>query len=110
MRTVFISHAFSADVELNSRRVLAIARACVREGLLPLAPQIYFPQFIDESTERDLALRLCLSLVGLADEVRVYGRLSPGMIVEVEHARRLGIAVIDGRTGDEIPNNGEPPR
>jgi len=35
----------------------------------PLAQQLYFPQLPDKSTERGLALKLCLQLVVLAHEV-----------------------------------------
>ncbi|MGH9783806.1 MAG: hypothetical protein ACRD88_06430, partial [Terriglobia bacterium] len=58
------------------------------------APQLYLPGFLDEATERDLAMRLCLGLVVLADEVRVYGEPSAGMLEEIAEARRLGIPVI----------------
>lgn len=39
-------------------------------------------------------MRLCLGLVVLADEVRVYGEPSAGMLEEIAEARRLGIPVI----------------
>jgi len=110
VRTVFISHAFSGEVERNAQRVLAIARTCAMQGVLPLAPQSYLPQFIDEGTERELALRLCLGLVALCDEVRVYGELSAGMRLEIAEARCLGIPVVDGETGEAMPAKREPPR
>ncbi len=110
MATYYICHPFSSDPERSRSTVAEIARRLALEGHLPIAPQIYLPQFVDEATERDLALRLCLELVALSDEVRVYGEPTAGMVIEVEQARRRGIEVIDGETGEEIPNNGEPPR
>ena len=74
------------------------------EGHCPLAPQIYLPQFVDESTERALALKLCLELLALSEEVRVYGEPSAGMHLEIAEAHRLGIPVVDGVTGEVIPN------
>jgi hypothetical protein len=65
------------------------------EGHLPLPPQLFVPGFIDEATERDLALGLCLKLVALADEVRVYGELTDGMRLEIAEANRLGIPVVE---------------
>ena len=88
MRTIFISHPFSSDPERSRVRVLAIARQLVSEGALPLAPQIYLPSCVEERAERDLALKLSLALVALADELRVYGGLSEGMRLEVAEARR----------------------
>ena len=103
MQAVFISHPFSADPFGNGAAVRDLARRVALEGYLPLAPQIYLPQFINEATERDVALRLCLALVALSDEVRVYGVWSAGMKLEIAEARRLGIPVVDGETGGRCP-------
>jgi hypothetical protein len=93
----FVCHPFSASAAANAREVLQLARALVLSGHLPLAPQIYLPQFLDEATERDLALRLCLRMVALANEVRVYGETSEGMRLEVAEAVRLGIPIVRGK-------------
>ena len=71
-------------------------RRLALEGHLPLAPQVILPQFIDEREERDFALRLCLRLIALAEEVRVYGEVSEGMRLEMAEAERLGIPVVKG--------------
>ena len=92
---IFVSHQYSNDPHKSSLRVQAVARELVRENHLPLAPQIYLPQFIDESKERELALKLCLELVALSDEVRVYGKPTEGMRLEIAEAHRLGIPVIE---------------
>jgi hypothetical protein len=110
MSTIFISHSYSADPSKSRSRVANIARLVVLDGDLPLAPQIYLPEFIDEGTERDLALRVCLKLVGLADEVRVYGMISKGMRLEITEARRLGIPVVAGDEDGKLALTGEPPR
>ena len=110
MSVVFISHAFTSDPERSARNVAGIAREIVRSGHLPIAPQIYLPQFIDETAERDLALRLCLRLVRLSDEVRVFGSISEGMRLEIADARRLGIPVLAGDEDGRLALTGEPPR
>lgn len=92
---VFISHPYRADPLANQQRVKDLARCVTMEGLLPIAPQIYLPAFIDESTERELALRMCLELVALSDEVRVYGKPTAGMRLEIAEAQRLGIPVVE---------------
>ena len=94
----------------NKSRALAISRELILEGHLPLAPQIYLPQIVDESTERGIALKLCLALVALSDEVRIYGEPTEGMRLEIAEARRLGIPVVDGQTGKALPDKREPPR
>lgn len=97
LRVVFVSHPFALDPDGNRRRVAAIARRLVLEKQLPLAPQIYLPVFLDEATERELALRLCLRCVALSDEVRSYGEPTAGMRLEIAEARRLGIPVVEGK-------------
>jgi hypothetical protein len=107
---VYICHPFSSNPRKNRSVVARLARRLALLDYLPIAPQICLPAFIDEATERDLALNLCLAMVALADQVRVYGEPTAGMRLEIAEARRLGIPVLDGETGELIPNNGEPPR
>ena len=91
---IYVCHPFAGDVEVNTGRVKIICRALVENGLLPVAPQLYLPQFMDEATDRDRALELCLGLLEVCDEVRVYGgRISSGMRLEIKHAEALGIPV-----------------
>ena len=97
MSTIFISHPFSGDQEGNRSRVTRVARLLVLNGHLPLAPQIYLPAFIDESTERDLALNMCCRLVAISDEVRVFGEPTAGMQREISLAQRLGIPIVRGK-------------
>jgi len=62
--------------------------------LVPIAPQLFLPQFLQETVERELALRLCLRLVGLSDAVYAYGEPTEGMRLEIAEAERLGIPVV----------------
>ncbi len=94
MSIVFVSHAFSSDPISHGRRVAEIARDLSMRGHLPLAPQIYLPQFIDESSERELAMRVCLGFVARSDEVWSYGDPTNGMRLEIAEAERLGIPVV----------------
>ncbi len=100
--TVFISHAFSADPKSNRSLVARIARRLALQGHLPLAPQLLFPHFIDEATERHIAMKLSLELLALADEVRTFGRITPGMALEIQEAFTLGIPVTSERRIHEI--------
>jgi len=93
-RRVYVCHPFADDPEGNVQRVREICRALADSGFLPIAPQVYLPQFIDEDSERAQALSLCLELVGACDEVRAYGdRISAGMRREIEYAEARGIPV-----------------
>jgi dienelactone hydrolase len=91
---IYVCHPFAGDPEGNADRVRAICRVLVESGLLPVAPQVYLPQFMDETTDRDRALELCLGLLEVCHELRVYGgRITSGMRLEIDRAEALGIPV-----------------
>ena len=93
-RRIYVCHPYADDPETNTERVRGICRALTDSGYLPIAPHVYLPQFIDEGTERERALSLCLELVGTCDEVRVYGgRITSGMRREIEYAEARAIPV-----------------
>ncbi len=110
MATVFISHPYAGNQRGNVDKVRRLARSLATDGDLPLAPHIYLPQFIDETTERELALRVCLAFVALADELRFFGEPTEGMRLEIAEARRLGIPVVAGDDQGAMSLTGEPPR
>jgi len=94
MTKVYICHPFAGDEEGNSTKVLHICKELKQTGVIPIGPHIYLPQFIDESTERDLAMRMCIELIDVCDEIRVYGpTISPGMKQEIQYATDHGIPV-----------------
>ena len=94
MRRVYVCHPFAGDVPGNTTRVRAICRALADSGFLPVAPHLYLPRFLDEATERERALAVCLELVAACDEVRVYGgTVTAGMMREIERAEALGLPV-----------------
>lgn len=94
MRRVYVCHPFAGDVPDNTTRVRAICHALAESGFLPVAPHLYLPRFLDEATERERALAVCLELVATCDEVRVYGgTVTAGMMREIEHAEALGLPV-----------------
>lgn len=93
---IYVAHPHSDDVAGNVERVRAICRAVVDEGHVPIAPHLFLPAFVDETTERDLALRLCTELVGGCEALWFYGtRITPGMEREISAAQALGIPVVN---------------
>ncbi len=93
-KVLFICHPFASDPQGNVDRVRQICRWFAQQGYLPLAPHIYLPQFHDEVTEREMAMDLCRRLIGLADELLVFGDPTTGMKMEIEEAERLGVPVV----------------
>lgn len=93
---VYVAHPFAGDAAANVERIRAICKAIVADGHLPIAPQLYLPAFIEEATDRELALRLCLELVACCDALWFYGtHVSPGMEREISAAQEHGIPVVN---------------
>jgi dienelactone hydrolase len=107
---VYVAHPFSDDVTGNVERVRAICRAVVDEGHVPIAPHLYLPTFIDEATERELALRLCIELVACCEALWFCGtRITPGMEQEIAAAHARGIPVVNRLSPRvEAPKEGPP--
>ena len=62
----------------------------VEKGRIPLAPHLYFPQFLSEIDERGKAMLMNFELMKLCSEVWVFGeRITQGMKAEIAHAGRL---------------------
>jgi len=91
---LYICHPFGSDPQGNAERVRKICRWFAQQGYLPLAPQIYLPQFLDEASEREVAMGVCRRLIGLADELLVFGEPTAGMLMEMEEAERLDVPVV----------------
>ncbi len=70
---VFVCHPFSDGSDDDLKRIKVICREVDAKGDLPIAPQIYLPQFVDVENERMHVELLCLDLMEMCDEVCVYG-------------------------------------
>lgn len=68
--------------------------------VVPIAPHIYFTQFLDDTnpTERALGMEAGLALLDMCDEIWVYGLKNPsaGMQAEIDYALKNGIKIRDG--------------
>ena len=93
-KRVYVCHPFAGDQFRNIERVREISMELLDEGVLPIAVHLYLPQLIDETTGREFALQLCLEMLTICDEVRVFGdEVTAGMEMEIREANRLGIPV-----------------
>jgi hypothetical protein len=88
---VYICSPLSGDVELNQDNARRYCRFAVDSGYIPLAPHIYFTQFMNDHNpkERDLALFMDTVLLSKCAELWVFGDvISKGMSIEIEKAKR----------------------
>ena len=85
---VYICSPFSGDTEENMEKARDYCRYAVDKGVIPLAPHLLLPQYMDEGTERDLALFMDLVLLTKCKEVWVFGGIiSSAMEAEIKRAK-----------------------
>lgn len=89
MKRVYICHPYSDDPAGNAEKVRVICRSLAERGFNPIAPQLYLNQLVLEDTQRELAMKICLDLVKMCDEVWVYGEPPAGMRQELELCSRM---------------------
>ena len=90
---VYICSPLSGAVEVNQENARRYCRFAVESGYIPLAPHIYFTQFMNDriAKERDLALFMDIVLLSKCSELWVFGdTISKGMAIEIEKAKRKG--------------------
>lgn len=91
---VYICSPFSGDISGNMDKAKKYSRFAVDQKAIPLAPHLLFPQFMDEETERELAVFMDMVLLGRCKEVWVFGsHISDGMAAEIEKAKRKQIKI-----------------
>ena len=90
-KKVYVASRYAGDVGANTRAAVRYCRYVIKEGCMPIAAHLLYPQMLDDNNpvDRELGLAFGLALLNLCDEVWVFGPLSRGMAAEVEEAKRL---------------------
>lgn len=97
MKYVYICSPYRGDVDYNIAKAQFYCQFATGQGVMPIAPHIYFTQFLDddEPDERRLGLDMGLDMLNFCVELWAFGnRISEGMKAEIEAAERLGISVL----------------
>lgn len=97
LRKVYICSPYSGDTVHNANMARVYCRQAMDEGFIPIAPHIYFTQFLfdDVEEERRKGMDAGLGLLLECEQVWVFGEPTEGMREEIEHARRNGIPVVE---------------
>lgn len=85
---VYICSAFSGDVEGNTKKARAYSRFAVDQGAIPIAPHLLLPQFMNEETERSLAMFMDIAILSKCKELWVFGNPTAGMQAEIAYAEK----------------------
>jgi hypothetical protein len=101
MRVVYIAHPLNAatDEERERNRANAArwcAWAAMTQRVAPVADWIVLSGVLSEEEGRERGLLIDCDILARCDEVwAVGGRISPGMAIEIEHAKKMLIPVCD---------------
>lgn len=91
---VYICSPYSGNVEMNTINARIYCRYAINNNCIPLAPHLFFPQFMNDETERDLAMFMNMVLLGKCDELWVFGNvISKGMGQEIAKAEKRNMKI-----------------
>jgi hypothetical protein len=107
---VYVCSKLRGAYELNIQNAKKYARYVCKQGYIPMAPHIYFTQFLDDHIDADRKLGLDFGIMWLSicKELWVFGMdLSEGMEGEIDYAKKNGMKiryfnVLDGNVLGEV--------
>lgn len=93
MPMVYICSAYSGDVEGNTEKARRYSRFAVDAGKIPIAPHLLLPQFMEEESERELAMFMDIAILSKCRELWVFGEPTAGMKNEIAYAERKQMTI-----------------
>lgn len=93
MPMVYICSAYSGDVEGNTEKARRYSRFAVDAGRIPIAPHLLLPQFMEEESERELAMFMDIAILSKCRELWVFGEPTAGMKNEIAYAERKQMTI-----------------
>ncbi len=97
MKRIYVCSRLAGDIENNIEKAKVYARFVAKTcGAIPIAPHIYFMQFLDDTVpeERAFGTMAGLMLLSDCDELWYFGNsVSGGMIREIIAAKEQNIPV-----------------
>ena len=89
-RFAYICSPYRDNPRVNVMRARQYCKFAVIKGRIPIAPHLYFPQFMSEEREREKAMDMNFELLKLCGEVWVFGdKITEGMEAELARAGML---------------------
>lgn len=86
---VYVCSPYSGDIKNNVLNAKKYSRFAVENRAIPITPHLLYPQFMNEATERDMAMHFNYVLLGKCTELWVFGGVvSRGMAHEISVARK----------------------
>lgn len=110
MKTVFIAHPISGDIEGNMKKVLNICKEVHSKDIIPVAPYLVSLQYLNDEVVEDRDLGVVANLEcfhrSYIDELWLFGdKVSSGMKQEIFLAKELNIPIISKSEGTKNFNS-----
>lgn len=97
-KLVFICSPLRGDYIENQNRAKEYCREAIMAGVIPIAPHVYFTQFLDDNveSERNLGIDSGIALLDICSEIWIYAEkgISNGMKTEIEHSKQKGLKLV----------------
>ena len=93
---VFICSPFAGDVVQNLENARRYSKYAVKQGAIPFAPHLLYPQILDDSdkAQRSIGIFFGLVIMGKCDQLWVFGEhISNGMQTEIDKAKKRGMPI-----------------
>ena len=90
-RKIYVASKYAGDVEKNVKNAIGYCRRVIEQGHMPLASHLLYPQMLDDTNpeERKIGQMFGMALLGICDEVWVFGEISSGMAEEIREAKTM---------------------
>ena len=90
-RKIYVASKYAGDVEKNVKNAIGYCRRVIEQGHMPLASHLLYPQMLDDMNpeERKMGQMFGMALLGICDEVWVFGEISSGMAEEIREAKTM---------------------
>ena len=112
MKKIYVCSRLREDIKENIEKAKKYCEYVVKvRGAIPIAPHIYFTQFLNDNLpeERAFGTLAGLQLLSECDELWYFGeQISQGMVTEIIAAKEQGIPVryVSQKDIDNNQNNG----
>lgn len=97
MEKVFVCSPMKGDVEKNLKLAKFAARVLISSGYIPIAPHLYFPQFLDDNDqyERIKGIKMGMELMKECDRMWIIGTtITNGMEYEINEAKKAKVPAL----------------
>lgn len=91
---IYVCSPFAGDTQRNIEKARRYCAFAVKQGYIPYASHLFFPQFMrdDDPAQRELGLFMGMVYLDGCRECWVFGdTISKGMATEIERAKKRGI-------------------